>query len=52
MVDQDLEKFFDRVNHGVLMARVACQVEDKRVLRVIRRYLRAGVPGGMPGPAT
>jgi len=39
----DLEKFFDRVNHDVLMARVARWVKDKRVLRLIRRYLRAGV---------
>jgi len=43
VVDVDLEKFFDRVNHDVLMARVAKRVEDKRLLRVIRRYLEAGV---------
>ncbi len=43
MVDIDLERFFDRVNHDVLMARVARTVEDKRVLRLIRRYLRAGL---------
>ena len=43
VVDIDLEKFFDRVNHDVLMARVARQVADKRVLRLIRRYLRAGL---------
>lgn len=42
-VDIDLEKFFDRVNHDKLMARVARQVEDKRVLRLIRAYLNAGV---------
>src|SRR5262249_15178961 len=36
VVDLDLEKFFDRVNHDVLMARVARRVEDKRVLRLIR----------------
>jgi RNA-directed DNA polymerase len=43
VVDMDLEKFFDRVNHDVLMARVARKVKDKRVLLVIRRYLQAGI---------
>jgi group II intron reverse transcriptase/maturase len=43
VVDVDLEKFFDRVNHDVLMARLAKRLEDKRLLRVIRRYLEAGV---------
>lgn len=43
VVDMDLEKFFDRVNHDVLMARVARKVADKRVLRLIRRYLSAGL---------
>jgi RNA-directed DNA polymerase len=46
VVDLDLEKFFDRVNHDVLMARVACKVEDKRVLKLIRRYLEAGMMEG------
>jgi RNA-directed DNA polymerase len=43
VVDMDLEKFFDRVNHDVLMSRVARKVKDKRVLRLIRRYLQAGI---------
>jgi group II intron reverse transcriptase/maturase len=43
VVDMDLEKFFDRVNHDVLMARVARQVQDPKVLRLIRRFLEAGM---------
>jgi len=43
VVDLDLEKFFDRVNHDVLMARVARRVRDKRILRLLRRYLESGV---------
>ena len=42
-VDIDLEKFFDRVNHDMLMGRVAKRVEDKRVLKLIRAFLNAGV---------
>lgn len=43
VVDLDLEKFFDRVNHDVLMSRLARRIGDKRLLRLIRRYLEAGV---------
>ena len=43
VVDVDLEKFFDRVNHDVLMGRLAKRIADKAVLRLIRRYLDAGV---------
>gem|GEM_PF-1296057 len=43
VVDLDLEKFFDRVNHDILMARVARKVQDKRTLGLIRAYLNAGV---------
>ncbi len=43
VVDMDLEKFFDRVNHDILMSKVARKVSDKRVLRLIRAYLNAGV---------
>lgn len=53
VVDVDLEKFFDRVNHDVLMSRVARKVKDKRVLRLIRRYLRAGMmEDGVMSPRT
>jgi len=43
VVDIDLEKFFDRVNHDILMGRLAKRIVDRRVLRLIRRYLNAGV---------
>lgn len=46
VVDLDLEKFFDRVNHDVLMARVAKQVSDKLILKLIRRYLQSGIMEG------
>lgn len=43
VVDVDLEAFFDRVNHDVLMGRLAKRIEDKRLLKLIRRYLEAGM---------
>jgi RNA-directed DNA polymerase len=43
VVDVDLEKFFDRVNHDILMARLARRVADKRLLRIVRRFLEAGL---------
>jgi RNA-directed DNA polymerase len=43
VVDLDLEKFFDRVNHDILMGRLARRIGDKRMLRLIRAYLGAGV---------
>jgi len=46
VVDLDLEKFFDRVNHDVLMSRLARRISDKRVLGLIRRYLQAGMMAG------
>jgi len=46
VVDLDLEKFFDRVNHDVLMARVGRKVKDERVLKLIRCYLEAGLMEG------
>ena len=46
VVDMDLEKIFDRVNHDVLMARVGRRIGDKRVLGLIRRFLQAGLMTG------
>jgi len=52
-VDLDLEKFFDRVNHDVLMHRLGRRIEDKRLLALIGRYLRAGLlEGGVATPRT
>lgn len=46
VVDLDLEKFFDQVNHDLLMSRVARKIKDKRLLKLIRRYLTAGIMQG------
>ena len=43
VVDLDLEKFFDRVHHDILMSRVARKIQDKHLLKLIRRYLEAGI---------
>jgi RNA-directed DNA polymerase len=43
VVDIDLEKFFDRVNHDIMMARLARRVADKRLLRIVRQFLEAGM---------
>lgn len=43
VVDVDLEKFFDRVNHDILMSKLAKVIEDKRLLRIIRAFLNAGI---------
>src|SRR5499427_6086387 len=51
VVDLDLEKFFDRVNHDRLMARLAQRISDQRMLKLIRAFLRAGVmEGGLVSP--
>src|SRR5439155_13036581 len=51
VVDIDLEKFFDRVNHDILMGLVAQRVSDRRLLRLIRGFLTAGVlADGLVGP--
>ena len=51
VVDIDLEKFFDRVNHDMLMARVAKRVTDKRLLRLLRAFLKSGImDGGLVSP--
>src|SRR4051794_33141675 len=51
VVDLDLEKFFDRVNHDKLMAKLARRISDKRLLKLIRVFLRAGVmEGGVVSP--
>jgi RNA-directed DNA polymerase len=51
VVDIDLEKFFDRVNHDILMGLIAKRVTDKRILKLVRGYLTAGVlEGGLVSP--
>ena len=51
VVDLDLEKFFDRVNHDVLMGRLAQRIKDRRILKLIRAYLQAGImEGGVVSP--
>ena len=53
VIDLDLEKFFDRVNHDILMGLVAKRVADKRLLKLTRGFLTAGVlDGGLVGPTT
>ena len=53
VVDMDLEKFFDRVNHDILMSRIARKIRDERVLKLIRRYLEAGMmENGIVGQRT
>jgi len=53
LVDIDLESFFDRVNHDKLLGKMAKVIEDKRILRVIRAYLVAGImEGGVSSPST
>lgn len=46
VVDMDLEKFFDRVNHDILMSRLARKIQDKTLLSLIRRYLQSGIMTG------
>ena len=52
VVDLDLEKFFDRVNHDKLMGQIAKRVRDKRLLKLLRAFLNAGVmENGLVSPS-
>jgi RNA-directed DNA polymerase len=52
VIDLDLEKFFDRVNHDKLMGQIAKRVEDKQLLKLIRAFLNAGVmENGLVSPS-
>ena len=52
LIDLDLEKFFDRVNHDKLMGQIARRIEDKRLLKLIRAFLNAGVmENGLVSPS-
>jgi hypothetical protein len=52
VIDLDLEKFFDRVNHDKLMGRIAKRIEDKRLLKLVRAFLNAGVmENGLVSPS-
>lgn len=52
VVDMDLEKFFDRVNHDKLMGKIAKRIKDKRLLRILRSFLEAGIlDGGLTSPS-
>ena len=50
VVDIDLEKFFDRVNHDILMTRVVRKIEESECCELIRRYLQAGMMAGLVKP--
>lgn len=43
LVDLDLENFFNRINHDILMSRIARKIGDKRLLKILRRFLEAGI---------
>src|SRR5262249_49781754 len=52
VIDLDLEKFFDRVNHDKLMGQIAKRIEDKRLLKLLRAFLNAGVmENGLVSPS-